>query len=229
MDSSRMNYISLIRERHSVRAYEPHALTERDREEVAGAIASAVPLQSGRLLHWALAERSVMGCSALLYAQCDPSEEQLSEYGYQGEQIVLALLANGWGTCWYASVRLPGSPCSIAVGRPSRQGPRAAITAMMARGYTRKPLEKLMTNPIPEDCSPMVLTVLNSARLAPSAVNRQPWTFQVVSGSEVVISTDNERFLDLGICAAHAMVTARQLAGEVTIRRLSAGHLSVSW
>lgn len=187
MDNARLDYISLIRERHSTRAYEPHALREGDREEVSRAVASAVPLGSGRLLRWTLADRSVMGCSALLYAQCDPSEEQLAEYGYQGQQIVLALLAGGWGTCWYASARLPGSPCSIAVGRPAREGPRAAITAMMTRGYTRKPLEKLLTNPLPEDCPPMLLTVLNSARLAPSAVNRQPWTFEVVSGSEVII------------------------------------------
>ncbi len=229
MDNARLDYISLIRERHSTRAYEPHALREGDREEVSRAVASAVPLGSGRLLRWTLADRSVMGCSALLYAQCDPSEEQLAEYGYQGEQIVLALLAGGWGTCWYASARLPGSPCSIAVGRPAREGPRAAITAMMTRGYTRKPLEKLLTNPLPEDCPPMLLTVLNSARLAPSAVNRQPWTFEVVSGSEVIISADSERFLDLGICVAHAMVTARQLSGKATVRRLDPGRFSVSW
>lgn len=229
MDNARLDYISLIRERHSTRAYEPHALREGDREEVSRAVASAVPLGSGRLLRWTLADRSVMGCSALLYAQCDPSEEQLAEYGYQGEQIVLALLAGDWGTCWYASARLPGSPCSIAVGRPAREGPRAAITAMMTRGYTRKPLEKLLTNPLPEDCPPMLLTVLNSARLAPSAVNRQPWTFEVVSGSEVIISADSERFLDLGICVAHAMVTARQLSGKATVRRLDPGRFSVSW
>ena len=229
MDNARLDYISLIRERHSTRAYEPHALREGDREEVSRAVASAVPLGSGRLLRWTLADRSVMGCSALLYAQCDPSEEQLAEYGYQGEQIVLALLAGGWGTCWYASARLPGSPCSIAVGRPAREGPRAAITAMMTRGYTRKPLEKLLTNPLPEDCPPMLLTVLNSARLAPSTVNRQPWTFEVVSGSEVIISADSERFLDLGICVAHAMVTARQLSGKATVRRLDPGRFSVSW
>lgn len=229
MDNARLDYISLIRERHSTRAYEPHALREGDREEVSRAVASAVPLGSGRLLRWTLADRSVMGCSALLYAQCDPSEEQLAQYGYQGEQIVLALLAGDWGTCWYASARLPGSPCSIAVGRPAREGPRAAVTAMMTRGYTRKPLEKLLTNPLPEDCPPMLLTVLNSARLAPSAVNRQPWTFEVVSGSEVIISADSERFLDLGICVAHAMVTARQLSGKATVRRLDPGRFSVSW
>lgn len=75
----------------------------------------------------------------------------------------------------------------------------------------------------------MLLTVLNSARLAPSAVNRQPWTFEVVSGSEVIISADSERLLDLGICVAHAMVTARQLSGKATVRRLDPGRFSVSW
>ena len=114
-----LNYIDLIRSRHSTRDYEQHPLTDADRTQIMEAVASAVPLSSTVHLEWKIADRSPMGCSGLIYAECGTSDKELVEYGYQGEQIVLALLADGWGTCWYAMVRMPGSPCSITVGRPA--------------------------------------------------------------------------------------------------------------
>lgn len=117
-----LNYIDLIRTRHSTRNYEQHTLTETDRAQIMEAVAGTVPLSNTVHLAWKIADRSPMGCSGLVYAECGTPDEELVEYGYQGEQIVLALLAREWGTCWYARVRMPGSPCSITVGRPAAGG-----------------------------------------------------------------------------------------------------------
>lgn len=225
-----LNYINLIRDRHSVRNYEQHPLSAEERQEIDRAIATAVPLQRPELLTWKLADRSPMGCSAVLYAESGSSGDELVEYGYEGEQIVLALLAAHWGTCWYYQMRLPGSPCSITVGRAAgSKGARDVLLGMVARGGTRKPLEALVPAGIPEGSAPQVWTVLSSARLAPSAMNWQPWKFEVVSDSRVIISGDTGRFPDLGICLAHAMLTARQLAGKATVTKLEQGRYSVSW
>jgi len=224
-----LNYIDLIRSRHSTRDYEQHPLTDADRTQIMEAVASAVPLSSTIRLEWKIADRSPMGSSGLVYAECGASDEELAEYGYQGEQIVLALLADGWGTCWYAMVRMPGSPCSITVGRPAARRVRSVVMSALSRGQIRKSLEQLVTGGIPEDSSPLVRTVLESARLAPSAVNRQPWNFEVISDTQIVIKGDTGRFPDIGICLANAMVTARQLAGKATISRLDEGKYSVAW
>ncbi|MFZ2413979.1 MAG: nitroreductase family protein [Candidatus Cryosericum sp.] len=99
----------------------------------------------------------------------------------------------------------------------------------LSRGQARKSLDQLVTGGIPENSSPLVRTVLGSARLAPSAMNRQPWSFEVTSDTQIVIKSDVSRFPDLGICLANAMVTARQLAGAATATRLGPGEYSVSW
>jgi len=224
-----LNYIDLIRTRHSTRDYEQHTLTDADRAQIMEAVASAVPLNSTVRLEWKIADRSPMECSGLVYAECGTSDEELAEYGYQGEQIVLALLADEWGTCWYAMMRMPGSPCSITVGRPTVRGVRSVVMSALSRGHMRKSLEQLVTGGIPEHSSPLVRTVLESARLAPSAMNRQAWSFEVTSDTQIVIKGDAGRFPDLGICLANAMVTARQLAGKATVSRLNEGKYSIAW
>lgn len=224
-----LDHIDLIRSRHSTRDYEQHALTDTDRSQITDAVASAVPLDGHCVFDWKIADRFPMGCSGILYAECGSSDEELANYGYQGQQIVLALLADGWGTCWYAQLRMPGSPCSIAVGRSARPGLRSAVMGALSRGHTRKTLEQLVPKGIPTDSSPLVRTVVESARLAPSAMNRQFWSFEAVSDTQIVIKGDTGRFPDLGICLANAMVTARQLAGKATVSRLSEGMYAVTW
>jgi nitroreductase len=224
-----LNYIDLIRERHSTRDYLKHDLTPEDRAQIMGAIATAVSVNAAVHLDWMLADRFPMGCSAVLYAKCGTSAEELVEYGYQGQQIVLALLAQGWGTCWYGTLKLAGSPCSITVGRPAPAGLRSAVVGALSRGHTRKSIEQLVPGGMPVDAPPQLLTILQSARLAPSAINRQSWSFEVLKANEIAIKGDASRFPDLGICLANAMVTARQLECATTVLRLGPGEYSVSW
>ncbi|HWQ21231.1 MAG TPA: nitroreductase family protein [Clostridia bacterium] len=224
-----LNFISLIRDRHSIRNYSQYALTDADRTQILETVAGAVPLDSGIHLDWRIGDDAPMGASGLLYAECGTSAEELVEYGYRGEQAVLGLTAEGWGTCWYGMAHMPGSPCSILLGKPGTPGVRTAVLGVLSRGHTRKSLEQLVTSGISAESSPLVRTVLESARLAPSAMNRQTWTFEVASDTRVVIKGGIGRFPDLGICLANAMVTARQLAGSATVTRLDSGEYGVSW
>lgn len=225
-----LNFISLIRDRHSIRNYAQYTLTDTDRAQILKTVAGAVPLDGGIHLDWKIVDSAPMGSSGLLYAECGTSGEELVEYGYRGEQSVLSLLAEGWGTCWYGMAHMPGSPCSVVFGKPGTSGVRSAVLGVLSRGHTRKSLEQLVTGGIPVDSSPLVRTVLESARLAPSAVNHQPWSFEAISDTQIAIKGDAaSHFPDLGICLANAMVTARQLAGAVTVTRLDTGVYSISW
>jgi hypothetical protein len=60
-------------------------------------------------------------------------------------------------------------------------------------------------------------------------MNRQVWSFEVISDTQIAVKGDATRFPDLGICLANAMVTARQLTGAATVTRLDIGKYSVSW
>ncbi|MCX6062783.1 MAG: hypothetical protein NTV26_01110 [Caldiserica bacterium] len=224
-----LNFINLIRDRHSIRNYTQYTLTDSDRAQILETVSGAVPLDDGIHLDWKIADAAPMGGSGLLYAECGTSDEELVEYGYRGEQSVLGLTAEGWGTCWYGMAHMPGSPCSIVFGKPGTPGVRSAVLGALSRGHTRKSLEQLVTGGIPADSSPLVRTIVESARLAPSAINRQSWSFEVVSDAQIVIKGDTARFPDLGICLANAMVTARQLAGKATVSRLSEGTYSIAW
>ena len=103
------------------------------------------------------------------------------------------------------------------------------VMGTMSRGHMRKSLEQLVTGGIHEDSSPLVRTVMESARLAPSAVNRQHWNFEVTSDTQIVIKGNAGRFPDIGICLANAMVTASQLAGKATVSRLDESKYGIAW
>ena len=87
---------------------------------------------------------------------------------------------------------------------------------MTGFGWThrRKPLSALVTGLNEAGCSSWILSALNAARLAPSAVNRQPWRFHVDSKS-ITISVSSLRRdygvlkrLDCGIAMLHIELAA---------------------
>ena len=80
------------------------------------------------------------------------------------------------------------------------------------RMHKRKPLRDLMTGTPKYD---WIKTALEAARLAPSAVNRQPWRF-ILGDSSISVSLDKNRDtykiarrLDCGIAMLHLELGAR--------------------
>ncbi len=150
------------------------------------------------------------------------------EVGYTGEGIILEATALGLNTCWVAGFFRPESVASlIEIGSKER------VLAVTPVGYARRfesLEEKLMTGfgrthkrvPISRLISSLTLDSLpewirastQAARLAPSAVNRQPWGFDVQDGSiTVYLRTGGPEFnvskrLDCGIAMLHIEVAA---------------------
>lgn len=156
--------------------------------------------------------------------------------GYLGEGIVLEATSMGLATCWVSGsfrrneaerrVTLAASEKVMAVtplGFPASSetfGAKAIRTA--ASAHKRKPLSSIVSGLPQKDWPPGCGEALEAARLAPSALNRQPWQFNV--GEErVTISTSGlDPFpiapvkLDCGIAMLHFEIAAKAngLRGE---------------
>ncbi len=95
------------------------------------------------------------------------------------------------------------------------------ITSAIAGSAKRKPFESLFS--IPDKLPEIYRKVLEAVRMAPSAVNAQPWRINVDKCGDAVFSstTDNSyTMLDMGIAISHFMIAAEELGLK--------GHIEIS-
>ena len=152
------------------------------------------------------------------------------EVGYTGEGIILEATALGLNTCWVAGFFRPERVNSIVEIKDYERV--VAVTPVgYARGFEsiverlmtgfglthkRLPLSKLISGWHVDDSLPEWAKVsLEAARIAPSAVNRQPWEFEVdATGITVLVKARGPEFnvskrLDCGIAMLHIEVASR--------------------
>lgn len=148
--------------------------------------------------------------------------------GYLGECFVLEATSMGLATCWVGGFFKPEtvakqikvdadeqvlaiSPIGYAKQKYSLE---EKILSGMAASHNRKSLDLLCTGLSESQRPEWMQTALEAARLAPSAVNRQPWRFSLTENS-IKISLDNpkdsyniSKRLDCGIAMLHLEVGA---------------------
>ena len=148
--------------------------------------------------------------------------------GYTGEGVILEATALGLNTCWVAGFFRPEAVSSLIEVENNER-----VLAVTPVGYARKfesweeklmtgfgrthnrlSLSKLVSGLLMEKWPSWVNASLEAARLAPSAVNRQPWGFNVEDdGIRIVVRTGLPEFsiskrLDCGIAMLHLEVAA---------------------
>jgi len=150
----------------------------------------------------------------------DPNYQE--KVGYLGQCLILEATARGIGTCWISGFFKRG----IVLQQIDMQ-PKEEVLAISPLGYAaeeynftetvlsvfgyhhrRKELADLCPDGMEETWPAWVKTGLEAARLAPSAVNRQPWRFFVqdekikiaIAGRE---SSTYSKRLDCGIAMLH--------------------------
>ena len=147
--------------------------------------------------------------------------------GYMGEAAVLEAVSMGISSCW-----VTGTYKKEDVAKQITIQDNEMIKSVIALGYAkdkkklsekllktivssekRKPLEELCEGGVDEDWPNWVKTALETARLAPSAINRQPWRFKVDKNSITVKLADEKgdkasKKLDCGISMLHLEVGA---------------------
>lgn len=147
--------------------------------------------------------------------------------GYAGEAAILEATALGLDTCWVAGFFSPKVAASaIALGPGERlvavsplgsaQAAKSGTERMMrkmASADSRRPLDAIAPG-IGDAWPAWARSAVEAARLAPSAMNRQPWRFRYERDA-LVLSRDSAsevpkvtKALDCGIAALHAELAA---------------------
>ncbi len=153
--------------------------------------------------------------------------------GYAGEALVLEATAMGLGTCWLGGGFYPDVisknvnlqtdeevHCVIALGKCGPQNPV----------FKRRTLEQVCGKTEAELASigNWQKEAVLAARLAPSAINQQPWKISVDSTSVTIqergVLINKYAGIDRGICMLHAAVGASKAGRKATWRKTDDGY-----
>lgn len=245
-----MDLYEFLLKRQSVRKYTENAPDADTLEAINGDIAALKPLCPdipvkiellGKMqLHQLFT--AIGSVKAPYYAVITSGEAPLAKAnaGFLGEQLVAALTQRGFGTCWSGSLKAAKTafplPYIISIGfgypqdglfREAGQKPRRKTTEEIC---LKQPENKLLR--------PLV----EAARIAPSAINRQPWRLEP-EGSTLHVFCEKPSFLtpvgfghvkvplpgsmleklqeiDCGIALAHIMFCAKHFSAETEFRRI---------
>lgn len=175
----------------------------------------------------------------------EDSDRARLDLGYVLEQVVLEATRQGLSTCW-----MTGSYHPERAADEVERGPNEVVAATVALGYAREdPLARLHDSAIrrlvaahrrrpleemvfagkwgapwsPIGADPVLVEVLECARLAPSAENRQPWRFVVESGAQwrLHLFLTGPSPIDAGIVMAHVALAGTELGWD--------GHWVLRW
>ncbi len=159
----------------------------------------------------------------------DIDDENVKEkIGYTGEAFILEATSLGLGTCWVAGTYKPEivkkyvdlkKSEKIAAVTPvgyseENKSLEEIIMSKIISSHKRKKLDKICSGGFKEDWPQWIKTAIKCARLAPSALNKQPWRFEVEDDS-ITVSIDEidpyrniPKRLDCGIAMLHLEVGA---------------------
>ena len=149
----------------------------------------------------------------LITVYSEEADGYLENIGFLFQQMDLYLQTLGLGVCWLGMGRMNPKTTTIVEGMKfvimlAFGHPKGDQLRHDLKGFKRKPMELITDKPDP---------ILEPARLAPSAVNSQPWYF-THDGALVnaycrkkgflrsVISEMN--YIDMGIALSHLYVSA---------------------
>lgn len=155
--------------------------------------------------------------------------EHMEAVGYLGEGVILQATSLGLGTCWVSGtfdrqraasrVKLGPHERVLAVtplGYASeRENPGQRLLHSLAGSSRRRPLEAISGGLEQRKWPSGLREALEASRLAPSAMNRQPWFFRVAGDCVTLLvrgagsAYGSSRRLDCGIVMLHFEVAAR--------------------
>ncbi len=238
------NILELIRTRKSVRTYDGAPVKPEHRAALA-AFMEDIPTPWGIRARFRLLEAEKYGLKSpvltgesLYFAAALPRGEHSEEaLGYAFERLVLYAWSLGLGTVWLGgtlnreafeqAMGLTSEefmPCASPLGYPAKKP--ALKDSLMRKGVkadTRLPFEKLfftgdLQHPLTPEAAGTLRIPLEAVRLAPSAVNKQPWRVVVrgdtahfyVKHDKGLVSqaTGDLQKVDLGIALCHFRLAA---------------------
>ena len=186
----------------------------------------------------------IKGAGNYIVASAADKELALEALGYSFEKLILYATSLGLGTCWLggtfnrcgfaAAMNLKEGdlfPCISPIGYPA--GKKSTMESLMrwvSKADQRKEWSELFfkqnfSQPLTKDDAGEFAFPLEMVRLAPSAVNKQPW--RIVQDNDAYhfylarsLKSDNEKVdlqrVDMGIatCHFHMAVLEKELQGK---------------
>lgn len=229
-----------IEKRHAVRRYDGRPVEEEKLDRIAALCRDFAPPGARAALGTEEVESAfkglvgsygkVTGATAYVAFVGDTTApHHLENVGYMGEGIVLEVVSLGLSTSWIGASINRGAVAKLigiveeefvyAVAPIGYPMPGSSLSDRIikgiARSHERKALDKLVGGLSRERWPEWVTRALEAARVAPSAVNRQPWRFFVEEDS-ITVSVDDlidtynlSKRLDCGIAMLHIELGAR--------------------
>jgi nitroreductase len=243
--TSPVNVFEVIRHRRSIRTFDGKPLAANDADRILE-FASKTENPFDITIEWKLLDAKKEGLSSPVIAGADtyiagkmqrvPHAEEA--FGYTFEKIVLFAESLGIGTTWIAGTMDRRAfervmnvsedevmPCISPLGYPAaKMSFRETIMRKGVGADTRLAFEKLFFDgsfdqPLTAESAGSLARPLEAVRLAPSAVNKQPWRV-VISGGRAHFykkqsmkadggSWDVQK-IDMGIALSHFELTAAE-------------------
>lgn len=202
--------------RKSVRSFSQEALSEQELAKVRSHLPEVEPAFPGiRTEFRVLAGQDVKGmikakAPHFLAIYSEEKDGYLTNAGFMMQQMDLFFSANGIGSCWQGMSKASKDETGadglefvimMAFGKPAE-----GIHRKSTSEFKRDPLGKMVAG----KADP---SLLEPARLAPSAVNNQPWRFTVEDGAIDVnvaksIFVERTNLISAGIALCHLWLAA---------------------
>lgn len=214
--AQRARFLSAVSRRRSIRAYADapdvsqisalnYAAAGVCLPGVRIAIGEAPPALLFRKLPFVTPVTGTNRYAAIIVRQHMP--RSILHAGISGEAFILEATAQGVGTCWVASYKQSGLTVEIA---PDEKV--VAVTPLGVAGQEETPLKRKKLSEIcTTDPAQWPLWAYNAAecvRLAPSAMNRQPWKLSYAGRMLMLSQAGLSMQLDMGIALLHLSLGA---------------------
>jgi len=166
---------------------------------------SMKPLYPDIKVHWGIVPRNQVKCICpwttpqLITIYSEEAEGYLENIGFLFQQMDLFLQTLGLGVCWLGMGRMNSKTTTKVEGMKfiimlAFGHPKGDQLRQRAKDFKRKSMEQITDKPDPR---------LEPARLAPSAINSQPWYFTHKDDTIHVYCSKKGSRLDAGIALAH--------------------------
>ena len=237
-----MDIMELIRTRKSVRTFDGNAVSEEDRKKLSEYISTidnpyGIPVKFVMLgaKNHGLSSSVIQGEHIYIIGKVPKAEHSAEAFGYSFEKMVLYAWSLGIGTTWIGGTMKRElfeqeagvsegeiMPCVSPLGYPAKKrsvkeiGMRTAIKADKRINANTLFFENDLNTPLHTD-DVTIQNALEAVRLAPSAVNQQPWRIvkcgndyhfyekKTLGGSDAAWDVQK---VDLGIAICHFMSIA---------------------
>lgn len=241
------NIAALVRARRSVRTFDGRDIGPELRETLKSFMADienpyGIPVEF-KLLDPAehrLSSPVISGAPLYVGAKIARTEHMEEAYGYSFEALVLYAQSLGLGTTWIggtmdrkafeAAMDLRDGeimPCISPIGFPAaKMSLKEAVMRKGVKADSRRPFGELFFDgsfdaPLTEERAGALREPLEAVRLAPSAVNKQPWRVVVAGNCAHFYEKSSRGFvsdavgdmqrIDIGIALCHFMLAAQEL------------------